>query len=135
MDNNNQKPLDQRPLSPQAVKRNQMYRVAYLATGVIALIIYYGLPAMFQLSKHAAERVILFIAIPYFFFNAYVSSRWSDTISESLINMKNQRPGWYKFWRISSFGLLSAEKPMMPFTSLMWVVLGLSTIIWLFVSR
>ena len=135
MGNNNQKQVEQRPLSPQTAKRNQMYRLAYLTIGVFALVIYYGLPALFQITKHAAERTLLFIAIPYFFFNAYVSFRWSDTVSESVINLKNQRPGLYKFWRISSFGALSAEKPMMPFTTLIWIVLGISTIILLFVSR
>lgn len=134
MDNNNQTPEGQKPLSPQTAKRNQMYRVAYIGIGVLALIIYYGLPAIFPITKDAADRIILLIAVPWCFYNAYVSFRWRDTLSETVTYIKNKRPWLYKLWRFESLGILSAEKPMMPYTTLMWIVLGISGLIWFFVT-
>ena len=111
------------------MQRVQMYRMVYLFTGVVAVLVYYGLPALSLISHQTAERWVMLVAVPYFFFNAFVALRWLDVIVQSLAYMQAEHKGYYNFFRVSTFGLPVYKKPWIQLGGILWIVIGISAIL------
>src|SRR5258706_14722232 len=100
---NQQIPVDERRTI--IMRRMQIYRIMYLSTGIVAVLVLYGLPAISVISKNVAERLVMLVALPYFFFNAYIAFRWTDDIAQSVVYLQTEHRGYYNLLRVSNFVL------------------------------
>lgn len=114
------------------LRRTQVYRIAYLTTGVLAVFVYYFLPKLFEISQATTGHWLMAIAIPWFCFNVFVCFRWTDTPTQALEIVKASYPQYYGLIQFSMLGMPLQKPFWVRLAGIFWIVIAIIAVLYAF---